>query len=283
MPRNTDALWSRLLGIIAALSAALLLLMVGFLLKEAAPALQNGGWLAFVHDDGWFPLENLFGLMPMVWASLLIALAAMLLAAPLGLANALFLRFYAPASWLKAYRLLLSLLAGMPSVVYGLWGLTVMVPIIAAYHQPGTSLLAAALVLALMIVPTVALTSAAALEAVPRSLYTGAVALGMRRPAVLLGVMIPAARHGIVAGMMLAMARALGETMVVLMVAGNVVQVPSSVFDPLRALTANIALEMGYATDIHRAGLFASALLLTFLVLLLAGFAARQGSTHALA
>lgn len=274
LPRNADRLWGPLLAILAGISAALLLLIVVFLFNEAAPALHDGGWLLFFQDESWYPLEHMFGLLPMLWASLLIACVALVLAAPLGLANALFVRFYAPTFLVAPYRLMLALLAGMPSVVYGLWGLTVIVPMIAAYHQPGTSLLAASLVLSLMVLPTVALTSLAALEAVPPSLFAGTAALGMSRQAQLLGVIIPAARNGIWAGMVLAMARALGETMVVLMVAGNVVQTPSSLFDPVRALTANIALEMGYATDLHRAGLFTSGLLLTLLVLCLAWFAA---------
>ncbi|MDQ6975591.1 MAG: phosphate ABC transporter permease subunit PstC [Mariprofundaceae bacterium] len=275
LPRNIDRLWQPLLAGMAVLCAVLLLLIVAFLLKEAIPALHDGGWRSFFNDQSWYPLENMFGLLPMLWASLAIVSLALLLAAPLGLANALFVRFYAPSFLVTPYRLMLALLAGMPSVVYGLWGLTVIVPIIAAYHQPGTSVLAASLVLALMILPTVALTCLAALEAVPSSLHAGAAALGMSKQGLLLGVIVPAARYGIGAGMVLATARALGETMVVLMVAGNVVQTPHSIFDPVRALTANIALEMGYATDLHRAGLFTSGLILTLLVLVLAWFAAR--------
>ncbi len=260
---------------IAVLCGVLLLLIVAFLLYEAAPALHDGGWRSFFYDDGWYPLEKMFGLLPMLWASLAIVVLALLFAAPLGLANALFVRFYAPSFLHAPYRLMLALLAGMPSVVYGLWGLTVIVPMIAQYHEPGASVLAASFVLALMIIPTVALTSLAALEGVPPTLHTAAIALGMTRQGQLLGVLIPAARHGIWAGMVLATARALGETMVVLMVGGNVVQTPHSIFDPVRTLTANIALEMGYATDFHRAGLFTSGLLLTLLVLGLAWFASR--------
>jgi len=132
----------------------------------------------------------------------------------------------------------------------------------------------------LMILPTVALTSASALEAVPDTLLRGAAALGMTRKGQILGVAVPAARIGIIGGILLALARALGETMAVLMVAGNVVQTPHSIFEPVRVLTANIALEMAYATGTHRAGLFASGLLLTALVLLIASVAARIGSSR---
>lgn len=211
----------------------------------------------------------------MIWASLAITLGAMLLALPLGLASAVFVQFYAPPALAQGYRLILNLLAGIPSVVYGLWGLTELVPLIAQWRPPGASLLAAILVLALMIMPTVALTGAAALAAVPRELLAGAAALGISRKGQILGVAVPAASAGIFSGALLATARALGETMAVLMVAGNVVQNPTDLFEPVRALTANIALEMAYATDMHRAGLFASGLLLTLLVLLLAWLAAR--------
>ena len=150
-----------------------------------------------------------------------------------------------------------------------------LVPLIARIEPPGASLLAAILVLTLMILPTVALTSTSALEAVPDSLMRGAAALGMTRRGQILGIAVPAARVGIIGGILLALARALGETMAVLMVAGNIVQMPYSIFEPVRVLTANIALEMGYATGTHRAGLFASGLVLTVLVLLIASIAAR--------
>ena len=173
------------------------------------------------------------------------------------------------------------MLAGIPSVVYGLWGLTVLAPLIARWQPPGVSVLAGALVLALMVLPTVALTASSALAAVPASLLQGAAALGLSRRAVVLGVALPAARGGIVGGVLLAAARALGETMALLMVAGNVVQMPSGLFEPVRVLTANIALEMAYASGDHRAALFASGVLLTALVLALALTAGRvQSRSH---
>jgi len=153
--------------------------------------------------------------------------------------------------------------------------LTQLVPWLAQWQPPGASLLAAVLVLTLMILPTIALTSAAALAALPNTLIQGAMALGLRNKTQILQVIIPAARQGIIGGTLLATARALGETMVVLMVAGNVVQHPTGLFEPVRVLTANIALEMAYAVADHRASLFASGLLLTLLVWLLAWLATR--------
>lgn len=270
--------------LLAASSAAatlILLLVVLFLFREAWPVLSGGGWRKFLVDGSWYPLEGKFGLSPMIWATLAASLGAVLLAAPLGVASAIFGHFYAGPALKRSYIMMMALIAGIPSVVYGLWGLTVLVPLVARIEPPGSSLLSAILVLALMILPTVALTSSSALEAVPDSLLRGAAALGMTRKGQILGVAVPAARIGIIGGILLSLARALGETMAVLMVAGNVVNTPHSIFEPVRVLTANIALEMAYATGMHRAGLFASGLLLTALVLALASLAARvAGSTR---
>ncbi|MDT8377119.1 MAG: phosphate ABC transporter permease subunit PstC [Mariprofundaceae bacterium] len=277
--RNTLFRWGAdrqlqpLLAALALATAAMLLLIVTFLLLEAWPVVANGRWRDFFTDESWYPLEGQFGLLPMLWGSIAIMVGAMILAAPLGLAAAIFASFYASGFVLRVYQMLMALLAGMPSVVLGLWGLMVLVPLLAAWQPPGASLLAAMLVLSLMILPTVALASASALASVPKPLMAGAAALGMCRKSQIMKVAIPVARHGIWSAMLLAVARALGETMVVLMVAGNVVQYPHGLFEPVRALTANIALEMGYAMEDHRAGLFASGLMLTSIVLLLAWLA----------
>ncbi len=269
-PSRADSWLAPSLGVLALGAALILLLVLAFLLREAWPVLSGAGWQRFIFDQSWYPLENSFGLAPMFWATLAVGFGAITLAAPIGLAGAIFTRFYASKAIARIYRLVLALLAGIPSVVYGLWGLTVLVPLIARWQPPGASLLAAILILALMIIPTVALTSISALSSVPPALQQGAAALGLTRKGMILGVIVPAARAGIFSGIVLAIARALGETMAVLMVAGNVVQNPSSLFAPVRVLTANIALEMAYASGTHRAGLFASGLLLTVLVLLLA-------------
>jgi phosphate transport system permease protein len=208
---------------------------------------------------------------------------AVLLAAPLGLASALFCRFYAPAPMATLYRRLLELLAGIPSVVYGFWGLVVLTPLIRQWQPPGQSLLAGVLILTLMILPTMALLSEAGLRGVPRSYLQGAAALGLSRWATIRAVALPAARGAIVTAVLLATGRAIGETMAVLMVAGNVVQVPRGLFDPVRVLTANIALELGYALDVHRSALFVSGLLLLTMVVVLVAVAeyASRGRLHA--
>lgn len=277
-PSRADAILAGVTGSIALAVAVLLGLVLMLLVRESWPVLAGGGWMRFFAGDGWFPASGQFNLLPMLWATLAASAGALLIAVPLGVLSAVFSRFYSPGWLVVPLRRVMVLLAGIPSVVYGLWGLTVLVPLIANWEPPGASLLSAILILALMILPTVALTSEAALAAIPASNLQGAAALGLSRKGTVLGVALPAARMGILTGALLAAMRALGETMAVLMVAGNVVQTPASLFDPIRVLTANIALEMSYATGDHRAALFASGLLLMLIVTLMAWLAARAGA-----
>ncbi|MFG0332126.1 MAG: phosphate ABC transporter permease subunit PstC, partial [Maioricimonas sp. JB049] len=224
-------------------------------------------------DASWHPAadaaEGTFNLLPMFVGTLLATGGAVLLATPLGVGSALFCRFYAPPLLARPYRMMIELLAGIPSVVYGFWGLVVLVPLIAAIAQPGSSLLAGILILSIMILPTVALVADASFSSVPRDYLRAAAALGLSRRGTITGVVLPTAASGLLTGVILAIMRALGETMAVLMVCGNVVQVPGSLFDPVRTLTANIALEMAYAMGDHRSALFVSGLLLMGLVTLL--------------
>lgn len=270
---RTDRRLAVLLGSSALLSAAIVLLILLFLVKESWPVLGQVAWSRFITDASWHPVQGLYKLTPMLSATLYSTLGAVLLATPLGIASALFNRYYAPLFVAGCYRRLIELLAGIPSVVYGFWGLTTLAPLIGRLHPPGVSLLTGILVLTLMILPTVALTVEAALAAVPVAYVRGAAALGLSRWGFIRGVALPTVRTGIAAGIMLAVGRAIGETMAVLMVTGNVVQQPQSIFDPVRTLTANIALEMAYATGDHRAALFVTGLALMAMVLVLAGAA----------
>ena len=242
--------------------------VVALQLHEGWPLVRAIGPLRFLTDEGWNPTEGRYGLRAMLGGTLLATLGALLLAGPLGVLSAIFERYYAPVRIGVPYRRLVESLAGVPSVVVGLWGLVTLVPIIARIHQPGASLLAAIIVLALMILPTVALLSEASLRAVPHDYLTGAAALGLSRSATIWRIALPTARPGIVAGVTLGAGRALGETMAVLMVAGNVVQLPRTLFDPIRTLTANVALEMPYAQGLHRSALFVSGLALSLGVVL---------------
>ena len=270
-PIDTLTIWLLRCG--AGIAAALVLLILLFLAVESWPALRHISPERFLTDPSWNPGEGMYNLAPMVSGTLYAAGGALLLATPLGIISALFIAYYASPRSAVIYQRLVELLAGIPSVVYGFWGLTTLVPLINQLHPPGASLLAGILILALMILPTIALTTHAALLTVPGEYLRGAAALGMSRWGMIRGVALSTAKTGIVAGIMLAAGRAIGETMAVLMVAGNVVQHATSLFDPVRTLTANIALEMAYAMNDHRAALFVSGLTLMLLVITLSGVA----------
>lgn len=269
----TDKLLTGILRTGALMATLVMLLILIFLIHESWPALSTIPITRFLTDTSWHPLEGAYNLMPMLSGTLLAGTGALLLAVPLGLASAIFIVFYASSYPAAIYQRLIELLSGIPSVVFGFWGLTTLVPLINQWHPPGASLLAGIGVLTLMILPTVTLTAYTALAAVPDELLRNAVALGLSRWGMVKGVALPAAKTGIAAGIILAAARALGETMAVLMVAGNVVQYPETLFDPVRTLAANIALETAYAMGDHRAVLFVSGLLLMLLVMALSGMA----------
>jgi phosphate transport system permease protein len=264
-----------------AASASIVLGILGFLAAEAWPALRDVGLLRLLTDDAWYPSEAQFGQAPMLLGSLLVMLGAVLLAAPIGTLVALHCHFVAPPRLAAVQRRIVEVLGGIPSVVYGLWGLVVLVPWLAPLAPPGTSLFAGIVVLAVMVLPTMAITADAAFAAVAPELLASAAALGLTRWGTLRAAVLPAARSALLSGLILQSGRALGETMAVLMVCGNIVQVPSSLLEPVRTLTANIALEMAYASGTHRAALFASGLLLAVVVALLVAAAAALSRSHA--
>jgi len=253
----------------AAIAGIIVVLITVFLIKEALPVLRQVGLLRFFQDASWHPVEELYNFIPMLWGTLFATVGAVLVAAPLGILSAVFCQYYAPQPIAGFYRRLIELLAGIPSVVYGFWGLVVLVPLIGSLQPPGTSLLAGIAILALMILPTIALTADASFAKVPSEYLQGAAALGLSRWGTVRGVVFPAAKSGLFTGLILGTGRAIGETMAVLMVCGNVVQTPKSLFEPMRTLTANIALEMAYATGNHRSALFVSGLLLMTIIVLL--------------
>jgi len=264
-------LWG--LRVLALLAGSLLVLVIGFVFRESWPALTQVGLSKMFTDSGWFPTEDSYRLTPMISGTILAAGGSILLAAPLGILSAVFCHFYAPPILGLWYRRMVELLAGIPSVVFGFWGLVVLVPLIAAWHPPGPSLLAGILILTLMIIPTIMLIAHSSISQIPTTYTHSAAALGLSRWALIWHVVLPVSRIGLLTGIFLGLARALGETMAILMVCGNVVQHPSHIFDPIRTLTANIALEMAYALDHHRAVLFISGLLLMGLVMCFVGVA----------
>ncbi len=256
----------------AFICAAVVILIVTFVLYEAWPALTKVTPGRFFTDASWHPTLGRFRMWPMLVATLLVTIGSVIMTTPLGLMSAVFLHFYAPALLAALYRRVLFIVASVPSVVYGLWGITALVPLIARISPSGQgySVLAGMLVISFMTLPIVALTIDTALAMVPREYLVAAAALGLSRRAMAWRVALPVAWRGVVAGVLLQTARVLGETMAVLMVCGNVVQVPRSLFSPVRLLTANIALEMGYAADEHRSALFVGGLWLLLVVGLMA-------------
>ncbi|MGB7440214.1 MAG: phosphate ABC transporter permease subunit PstC [Coleofasciculaceae cyanobacterium] len=266
---RSDNILIFLLRCCAFIAGVIIVLITVFLLKEALPVLRQVGLIDFLTDASWNPTEQLYNFTPMLWGTLLATIGSVLLAAPLAIFSAIFCQYYAPPFLAQLYRRILELLAGIPSVVYGFWGLVVLVPLIRRLQPPGTSLLAGIAILTMMILPTIALTANASLAKVPAEYLQGAAALGISRWATMWGVVIPAAKSGLFTGLILGTGRAVGETMAVLMVCGNVVQTPDSLFAPMRTLTANIALEMAYATGNHRSALFVSGLVLMAIILAL--------------
>jgi len=278
--RFGDGLFRLSLWLSAALAGTITLLIFTYLAAQSLPFLADIGLGRLFSDARWSPSAGQFQLLPMFIGTLCVTLGAVCCATPIGVACAVFVSFYAPPSIARILRGVLGLLAGIPSVVYGLWGLVVLVPLLNRWHQPGFSVLLGIVIVSIMVLPTVALLSQAALSAVPREYQLGAFALGCDRWQVIRGVVLPAARCGLMTAMILATARVIGETMAVSMVMGNTIQIPDSILDPARTLTAHIALEMAFALGEHRAALFVAGLLLLVLVTALVAMAEwvrRQG------
>ncbi len=256
----------------AATASILTLLIFIFLLFESVSFLRNIS-PALLFDSQWFPSEGKYGVGGMVAGSLAVVAGSLIIASPLAIAVAFFHHF-AAKNWVTTLsRRLLETMVGIPSVVYGFWGLVVLVPRINEINPPGQSLLAASIIVAMMILPTIAMVLDSALETMPKDLRLGAAALGLSTCSTIFQVVWPKLRPSLVAAFTLGGGRALGETMAVAMVAGNIVQIPSSVFDPVRTLTANIALEMSYATGAHRSSLFVSGLALLLVSAIFASIA----------
>ncbi len=260
-----DYLASSLVRTAAVFACSIVVFVIAFLTREAWPAISELG-TRLLGDESWHPkataTAGTFGIGPIIVGSLTVTAGAVAIAAPVGVTSAVFSEYYAPRGIAVVYRRLVELLAGIPSVVFGFWGLVVLAPWIARISPPGQSLLCGMLIVAIMILPTIMLVVQSALATVPRIYLEGAVALGMGRWSVIRYVVLPTSRRGIATGVMLGATRAVGETMAVVMVCGNVVKIPQSLFDPVRTLTANMALEMSYALGMHRSALFSSGLML---------------------
>jgi phosphate ABC transporter permease protein PstC len=258
------------LTLIAISSVAILFIITFFIFKEGLPFIIEVGPGKLLFSLDWAPTKGRFGLLPMIVGSLLATGGALLLGVPLGLSCAIYLVEFSKPRVRKILKPAIELLAGIPSVVYGFLGVVFLVPLIRIHlGGPGLSLLAGAIILGVMILPTVISISIDALEAVPRSYREGSLALGATTAQTVTHVVLPAARSGIVTAVILGMGRAIGETMAVIMVTGNALDMPGSILDPIRTLTSNIALELGYASGNHQKALFATGVILFVMIMIL--------------
>lgn len=251
-----------------------------FLFANGLPAIGKIGVFDFLLGQVWRPGNDLYGILPMILGSIYVTAGAIVVGVPIGILTAVFMAKFCPK---KIYRFLkpaVELLAGIPSVVYGFFGLVVIVPLIRQLFpdSKGTSMLAASLLLGIMILPTIIGVSESAIRAVPESYYEGGLALGASHERSVFFATLPAAKSGILAGVVLGIGRAIGETMAVIMIAGNQPRMPAGLLKGVRTLTANIVMEMGYAADLHREALIATAVVLfVFILLINMLFSALQG------
>ncbi len=260
----------RVLLFLALSSIASLLLITVFIFWEGVPLIAHTGLGNFLLSSHWAPTRGHFGILAMIISSIFVTLGAMVIGVPLGLACAIVLAEFSPQMVKAILKPTLELLAGIPSVVYGFLGVIWLVPLIRDYlGGPGLSLLAGSVILGIMILPTVISISIDALSAVPDLYRDGSIALGATNWQTVRRVVLPAASSGIVTAVILGMGRAIGETMAVIMVAGNALKIPTSVLDPVRTLTANIALELGYASGRPREALFATGIVLFIIIMIL--------------
>ena len=254
----------------ACVSILAVLLICVFLFSSGIPAIGKIGPLNFLGGTVWKPSNNLFGILPMILGSIYVTAGAIIIGVPIGIFMAVFMARFCPGSLYKILKPAVELLAGIPSIVYGFFGMEVLVPLLrntfAAFNCKGNSMLAASILLGIMILPTIIGVSESAIRAVPNSYYEGSLALGADHER---SVFFPAAKSGILAGVVLGIGRAIGETMAVIMVAGNQPAMAHSIFKGVRTMTANVVIEMGYATGIHREALIATGVVLFVFILLI--------------
>lgn len=262
---------ARFLFTLAACTSILAVVLICvFLFANGIPGMVKIGLWDFLSGQKWKPGNEVFGILPFILGSIYVTAGALIVGVPAGLMTALFLSRFASRRVAKVLRPAVSLLAGIPSVVYGFFGLVVLVPLVRElFGGTGSSLLTASLLLGMMILPTIITVAESALNAVPASYYEGALALGATHERSVFHVVLPAAKSGVMAGIVLGVGRAIGEATAVMMVAGNRTTMPNGLLKGVRTLTSNIVMEMGYATDLHREALIATAVVLFVFILLI--------------
>ncbi len=270
MKKYRESIMKAVFLVAACVSILAVVLICGFLFVNGFPAIAEIGPLKFLGGIIWKPQEGQFGILPMIIGSIYATAIAILVGVPIGLLCSVFMAKFCPK---KLYRILkpaISLLAGIPSIVYGFFGLVVIVPMMQnLFGGSGKSVLTAGILLGIMILPTIIEISESSIRAVPQSYYEGSLALGATHERSVYCAMLPAAKSGIMAGVILGIGRAIGETMAVVMIAGNQTVIPTSLLSGVRTMTANIVMEMGYATDLHRGALIGTGVVLFVFILLI--------------
>ena len=275
----------KLLLIAAAVAMVSVALITVFVFMNGLPAMVEQGFTDFLFGDRWRPGNGLYGILPLTVGTLSVTGLALLIGVPTGVASAVFLADVLHKKAAGIFKFAIELLAGIPSVVYGFFGLIVVVPMVKRIFLPmiqrfdpeatttGFSILAGGIVLAIMILPTVVSLSENAISAVPHEYREASFAIGANRRETAMYILVPAAKSGILASIILGMGRAIGETMAVLLITGNVALIPNSILDPVATLTGTIALEMGYADASHQQALFAVGIVLFCIIFILNIFA----------
>lgn len=269
--KNSNGKLSERIFLLLALSAlSVLALITVFIFIKGVPIIAKVGIKDFVFGMKWAPGQGKYGIFPMIVGSVSVTIGAAIIGVPIALCCSIFLAEFAPTTLRNIFRPAIQLLAGIPSVVYGFWGVLFIVPLIRNYlGGPGLSILAGSIILAIMILPTIISITEVSLLALPRHYKDGALALGLTHWQTIRSLLLPAAKSGIVAAVILGIGRAIGETMAVIMVLGNAVALPESVLDPVRTLTTNIGIEMGYASGEHQQALFATGIVLFIIIMIL--------------
>ena len=269
--KNTKETIMKFVFLLAAtVSIVAVILICVFLFASGIPAIGEIGIFDFLFGTQWRPANDLYGILPMIVGSIYVTAGALVIGVPIGILTAVFMARFCPPWLYKIMKPATNLMAGIPSVVYGFFGLVILVPFVRdTFGGRGMSVLTASILLGLMILPTIISMSEASIRAVPQSYYEGGLALGASHERSVFFTVVPAAKSGIFASVVLGVGRARGETMAVMMVAGNQTVIPEKITDGVRTLTTNIVMEMGYSTDLHREALIATAVVLFVFILII--------------
>lgn len=261
----------KVLFLIAACTSILAVALICiFLFANGVPAIGKIGVFDFLFGVKWKPLNDIFGILPMIIGSIYVTAGAIVIGVPIGILCAIFMARFCPKRLYKVLKPAIELLAGIPSIVYGFFGLVVIVPLMQDLTgSSGKGVLTASILLGIMILPTIIQVAESSIRAVPEHYYEGSLALGATHERSVFFVTVPAAKSGITAGVILGLGRAIGETMAVIMVAGNQAIIPKGLLSGVRTMTANIVLEMGYAADLHREALFGTGVVLFVFILII--------------